>query len=172
MEILVVVDMQNDFLTGTLGSNDTEKVIPNVVNAIENFKGEIFFTKDTHTDSYLDTQEGKHLPVKHCLENSWGWQICDKINKYTKGRTIVNKQTFGSVELAKKLYQINIKDKIESITFIGVCTDVCVIANAMLAKTFMPEVKIIVDSTCCAGVSKKTHEAALIAMQSCQIEVV
>lgn len=172
MKILVVVDMQNDFLTGALGSKDTEKTIPNIINAIKIFKGEVLFTRDTHSDDYLDTQEGKQLPVKHCIRNTWGWQICAGVDEYTNGRIIVDKPTFGSIELAKKLVGINSKEKIDSITFVGVCTDICVIANAMLAKTFMPEVKIIVDSSCCAGVSKKTHEAALIAMQSCQIDII
>lgn len=172
MEILVVVDMQNDFLTGVLGSKDNKKIIPNVLNVLKTFKGKVFFTRDTHTDDYLDTQEGKRLPVKHCIKNTWGWQICDELNEYTKGEIIVNKPTFGSIELAKKLVEISSNEKLESITFIGVCTDICVISNAMLAKTFMPEVKIIVDSSCCAGVSKKAHDAALTAMQACQIDII
>jgi nicotinamidase-related amidase len=171
MKILVVVDMQNDFLTGTLGSEDTKEIIPNVIKSIENFNGKIFFTRDTHFEDYLNTQEGEKLPVKHCLKNTWGWEICEELKKYTNEEHIVDKPTFGSVVLAEKLVEINDKEKIDSVTFVGVCTDICVIANAMLVKSFLPEVKVIVDSSSCAGVSKKTHEAALTAMQSCQIEI-
>ena len=169
-KVLVVVDMQNDFLSGALGSRDAEKIIPNVKRLIKDFKGEVIFTRDTHGEDYLSTREGRYLPVAHCIRGSQGWQITDELE--TLGRRIFDKSTFGSVHLAKYLAEINERAGLESVTLVGVCTDICVISNAMLIKAYLPEVDVIVDASCCAGVSRESHENALSAMRACQIEVV
>ena len=169
--ILVVVDMQNDFIDGSLGTKEAQKIVPKVEEKIKKFSGEVIFTKDTHEKNYLETQEGKNLPVEHCIRETNGWQICPQLLPYCKEEPI-NKPTFGSKELGELLYQKNAKEKIETITFIGLCTDICVISNAMLVKAYLPEVKLVVDASCCAGVTKESHERALQAMKSCQINII
>lgn len=171
-KVLVVVDMQKDFVDGVLGTEEAVKILDNVVEKITAFDGEVVFTRDTHDDNYMNTQEGKYLPVPHCKKGSSGWQLQESVAavKPEKAR-IFDKNTFGSVELARYLKQMNEKEGIERVTFIGVCTDICVISNAMLAKAYMPEVEIAVDSQCCAGVTPKSHNNALEAMKMCQIIV-
>jgi len=171
MKYLVVVDMQNDFIDGALGTAEAVEIVPNVEKKISGFDGCVIYTRDTHQENYLDTQEGKNLPVKHCIEGTEGWQISSKL-PVAGDAYIIDKVTFGSDELGKYLKEQNEKEAIESITFIGLCTDICVISNAMLVKAFLPEVKLIVDSACCAGVSVATHNNALEAMKICQIEVI
>ncbi len=163
MKYLIVVDMQNDFITGALGSKLAEAIVPNVVEKVKNFNGKIIFTRDTHFADYMSTQEGKNLPVEHCIKDTDGWQICDELKPYVN--EVVDKVTFGSVELPKLITDA---DEIE---LCGLCTDICVISNAMILKATFPEVKISVDSNCCAGVSVESHEIALNAMKSVQIEV-
>ena len=170
MKVLVVVDMQNDFIDGALGTAEAVQIVPNVKKKIEEFDGEVFFTKDTHQESYMDTQEGNKLPVIHCVEGTNGWEISDKLKDLVKNEPI-NKPTFGSKDLAEMLVKLNGKEKIESIELVGLCTDICVISNAMVIKAFLPEVPIIVDSSCCAGVTVESHLRALDAMRVCQIEV-
>ena len=173
--ILVVIDMQNDFVDGALGTKEAEEITENVVKRVGKAKeiGEkLIFTRDTHKEDYLSTQEGKNLPIVHCVKDTKGWEIIDSLKKYTDGRLIIDKPTFGSDELAAILKEENGRNEIEKITLIGLCTDICVISNALLIKTFLPEVKIVVDSACCAGVSPETHDNALNAMKVCQIEVV
>lgn len=167
---LIVVDMQNDFIDGALGSKESVKIVSTIENKIKSFDGEVVFTRDTHFDNYMDTNEGKNLPVPHCIKGSFGWQICDTLQKYANGM-IFDKPTFGSVELAKWLYQMNSEEKIESVTLVGLCTDICVISNAMLIKAYLPEILITVDSSCCAGVTVESHNNALSAMKMCQINV-
>lgn len=170
-DILIVVDMQNDFIDGALGTKEAVAIVPNVKKKIEEFEGRVIFTRDTHFDNYLETQEGKNLPVKHCIKDTEGWQIRGELDALRKTEAI-DKVTFGSSELGPKLVNLNNEEKIDSITVIGLCTDICVISNVMIAKAFLPEVPIIVDANCCAGVSVETHENALKAMEVCQIKVV
>ncbi len=169
-KILVVVDMQNDFIDGSLGTKEAVEIVPSVKEKIENFDGRVIFTRDTHFDNYLETQEGTLLPVKHCIKDTDGWRIRSELDTLRKTEA-VDKPTFGSVVLVKKLVEENEKEPIESVTLIGLCTDICVISNALLIKAFLPEVPIIVDAKCCAGVTPDSHKNALNAMKTCQIKV-
>lgn len=162
--------MQNDFIDGSLGTKEAVEIVPSVKEKIENFDGKVIFTRDTHFDNYLETQEGTLLPVKHCIKDTNGWQIRPELNALRK-TDAVDKPTFGSVMLGKKLVEENEKEPIESITLIGLCTDICVISNALLIKAFLPEVPIIVDAKCCAGVTPDSHKNALNAMKACQIKI-
>lgn len=169
--ILIVVDMQNDFIDGALGTAEAEAIVPKVAEKIRNFSGRVIFTRDTHEENYMNTQEGKNLPVPHCIRGTEGWQISSKLTEFCKDEPI-NKETFGSVELGSVLKEAHQENPIQTITFIGLCTDICVISNAMLVKAFLPEVKLIVDASCCAGVTPESHKNALEAMKMCQIEIV
>ena len=166
--ILVVVDMQNDFIDGALGTKEAKMIVDNVESKIKGFDGEIIFTRDTHYDNYMDTQEGSNLPVPHCIKGTKGWEIHHKLEALrTDDMKVFDKETFASVELGEYL-----KDKdIENITLIGLCTDICVISNALLIKGFLPEVKINVDEKCCSGVSVESHKNAIEAMKMCQINI-
>ena len=168
MKYLIVVDMQNDFITGILGSAHAAAIVPNVVEKIKHFDGQTIFTRDTHGADYMDTQEGMKLPVKHCIKDTDGWQICDELAPYTQ--LVIDKVTFGSVELPQimKLFD----EPIEEIELCGLCTDICVISNAMILKAAFPEAKITVDASCCAGVTMESHNTALNAMKAVQIEVI
>ena len=170
-DILVVVDMQNDFIDGVLGTKEAVAIVPKVEERIRNFKGTVLFTRDTHESWYLDIQEGKKLPVPHCIRNTEGWQIRNELDSLRKTEPI-DKETFGSTDLAAELVAMNIDDEIGSITFVGLCTDICVISNALLVKAALPEVPIILDAACCAGVTPESHETALKAMKACQIDIV
>lgn len=169
-KVLVVVDMQNDFISGSLGTKEAEGIVPLAAEKIKNFKGKVFYTRDTHEANYMETEEGKNLPVPHCINGTYGWQLNSKIESLLSVKPI-DKPTFGSVELAKKLETLDKEEGIESITLIGLCTDICVLSNAILLKAFLPETKIIVDAACCAGVTPKSHETALLAMAMCQIKI-
>ena len=173
-KVLIVIDMQNDFVYGPLGTPEAQAIVPNVMNKIAEYKRSglpIFYTRDTHYDDYLDTQEGKKLPVPHCIRDTEGWQIRRELDDLRKTEPI-DKETFGSTDLAADLVAMNIDDEIGSITFVGLCTDICVISNALLAKAALPEVPITVDASCCAGVTPESHENALKAMEMCQIDIV
>ena len=170
-DILVVVDMQNDFIDGALGTKEAVAIVPNVLKKIQSFDGTLIFTQDTHFENYLDTQEGKNLPVKHCIKDSEGWQIRSELIP-DREYYCLEKPTFGSEELGNLLVQLNEEEEISTITFVGLCTDICVISNVMLTKAFLPEVPLIVDASCCAGVSVETHLNALNAMKVCQIKVI
>lgn len=168
-KLLIVVDMQNDFINGALGTKEAMEILPKVIDKIKNYKGEIIFTRDTHGKEYLKTQEGKNLPVEHCIEGTYGWQLQEEIQRLAekKESRIINKPSFGSLELPNI-----IKDfKVSNIEIVGLCTDICVISNAMILKAAMPEVNISVDSSCCAGVTPESHDNALRAMKMCQIEI-
>ena len=168
MKYLVVVDMQNDFIDGALGSAEAVKIVPYVKTLIENFDGEVLFTRDTHYDNYMETQEGENLPVPHCIYNTEGWQIHPELEALRKNEAI-NKITFGSKELADVLKD---KTNIESITFVGLCTDICVISNVMITKAFYPEIPLIVDAKGCAGVTPDSHKTALNAMKAIQVKII
>ena len=170
-DILIVVDMQNDFIDGALGTKEAVAIVPNAREKIQQFNGTVLFTRDTHGPNYLQTQEGRNLPVEHCIKGTEGWQICLELDALRKTEPI-DKVTFGSAELGFKLAEMNAEEPIGSITLIGLCTDICVIANAMIVKAFLPEVPVRVDASCCAGVTPESHENALAAMKCCQIEII
>ena len=170
-DVLIVVDMQNDFIDGALGTDQAVAIVPKVAKKIASFDGTVIFTRDTHLENYPDTQEGRILPVPHCIRGSEGWQIRKELEEL-RTTEAVDKPSFGSVELAEKLRKMDGEEKISSVTLVGLCTDICVISNAMIIKAFLPEVPIIVDASCCAGVSPASHETALDAMAACQITIV
>ena len=169
-QILIVVDMQNDFIDGALGTKEAAAIVPKVEDKIRNFDGEVLFTRDTHETWYLETQEGKNLPVPHCIRGTEGWQIRKELDALRKTDPI-DKETFGSTDLAADLLALHEDEEIGSITLVGLCTDICVISNALLLKATLPEVPIYVDAACCAGVTPESHENALKAMEACQIKV-
>lgn len=167
-KLLVVVDMQNDFVDGALGTKEAQAIVPAVAEKIAAASKEgttIVFTRDTHGDNYLHTKEGQQLPVLHCISGSGGWQIIPELAPYVADNKIFDKPTFGSLELMHYAQA----EGFDTIELIGLCTDICVISNAMLLKAALPEASIMVDSSCCAGVTPKSHEGALAAMQMCQI---
>ena len=170
MEILIVVDMQNDFIDGALGTEEAKNIVLNVIEKIKGFQGKVFFTKDTHEETYLSTLEGKNLPVKHCILGTFGWEFPEEIACLVKEEPI-HKPTFGSKDLMEQLKKADQEEPIERIVLVGLCTDICVISNAMLCKAFFPEVPILVDASCCAGVTPESHKRALEAMKVCQIEI-
>ena len=171
-KILVVIDMQNDFIDGALGTKEACAIVENVKNKISSYpKTDVYATRDTHEKNYLQTQEGKFLPVEHCIRKSSGWNLQKEIENLLENSCIVDKPTFGSIRLAEILSQENEKENL-AIEIVGLCTDICVVSNALILKAFMPEVPITVDSACCAGVTVEKHEAALETMRSCQINVV
>ena len=159
MKILVVVDMQNDFIDGALGTEEAGTIVPGVVEKIKSFDGKVFYTRDTHDAGYLDTQEGKKLPVVHCVRGTEGWELHPEIAGLAEDNDIIDKPGFGSLELGHKIREYMMTEAVceqeilESITLVGLCTDICVISNAMILKAFFPEVPVIVDAGCCAGVS-------------------
>lgn len=168
-DYLIVVDMQKDFVDGALGTKEAVAIVPDVVKrvkkAVEDGE-EVIFTRDTHEEDYLSTQEGRNLPVRHCIRGSEGWEIIPELRPYAK--RIFDKPTFGSRDLGRYLREH--KD-IRKITVIGLCTDICVISNALLIKAFLPETPIVVEENCCAGVTPQSHKTALAAMTSCQIRI-
>ena len=168
MKILAVVDMQKDFVDSALGSAEAVAIVLAVKELIEGFDGEVYFTRDTHFENYMSTEEGKHLPVPHCIKDTEGWQIVPELDALRKTEAI-DKLTFGSRDLVDVLSR---EGEIESITFVGLCTDICVISNAMVVKAFYPEIPLIVDAKGCAGVTPESHARALEAMKMCQINVI
>ena len=170
-QILITVDMQNDFIDGALGSREAVAIVPAVKERLKTFDGDVYFTRDTHGKDYLQTQEGKKLPIPHCIEGTHGWQITDALLPYVQNATVIDKPTFGSVALAQHLKAVHEKEPIASVTLVGLCTDSCVISNAMLIKATLPEVTVRVDAACCAGVTPHSHQTALDAMRACQIEI-
>lgn len=171
MNVLVVVDMQNDFIDGALGTKEATMIVDNVASKIKNFDDFVIYTRDTHQNDYLERQEGKNLPVKHCILGSYGWQIADKL-PVADDAQIFDKVTFGSKDLGQFLRDLNEEEPIDEIELIGLCTDICVISNALLIKAFLPEVQITVDASCCAGVTPESHKNALEAMKMCQIKII
>ena len=170
MKILIVVDMQNDFIDGSLGSEEAIAIVPNVKRKIEAYRKlgfPVIFTKDTHNENYLDTQEGKNLPVPHCIYNTNGWGITQQLD--VQDSKVMNKPTFGSMELAQYIEAQYPEAEIE---LVGLCTDICVISNALILKASFPETKITVDASCCAGVTSVSHKNSLEAMKMCQINII
>ena len=169
---LVVVDMQNDFIDGALGSAEAAGIVEAAARRIRSFDGEIFATLDTHFENYMDTAEGKKLPVPHCVKGKPGWLLNPAIAAALeeKGCTKVEKRTFGSVDLPQYLRRAAAGEAF-SVELIGLCTDICVVSNALLLKACFPEADITVDAACCAGVTPEKHAAALETMRSCQIDV-
>lgn len=179
MDVLIVVDMQNDFVSGALGTAEAGPIVPEVVRRVADAVDRqemIFFTRDTHGPDYLQTQEGRRLPVPHCIRGTQGWELISQLSAYAAGRPLVDKPTFGSADLARMLRAQDqslraLGGRVEKITLIGLCTDICVISNALLLKAFLPEAEITVDAACCAGVTPESHQTALAAMETCQITV-
>ena len=170
-EILVVVDMQNDFVTGPLGTPEARTILPKVAEKVKNFPGRVLFTRDTHEENYLESREGKALPVPHCIRGTRGWELCPELETLRKEEP-VDKCTFGSTGLGEVLRAADqYGEKIGKITLVGVCTDICVISNALLLRAFLPEAEIAVDAACCAGVTPESHQTALRAMKACQITI-
>lgn len=176
-KVLVVVDMQNDFINMSLGSPEAQAIVPKVADLIENWneEDEIVLTADTHAEDYLDTPEGLKLPVEHCIENSKGWQIHDDILNCNVNRevTFIRKPTFGSIELMTFLEEEYDKNPLDfEVHFCGLCTDICVVSNVLMTKAFFPNIKIVLHADCCAGVAPEKHQAAIETMKSCQIDVI
>ncbi len=165
MKTLIVIDMQNDFISEALGTKEAVAIVENVKAKIKSYidsGNEVIYTRDTHREDYLNTPEGKKLPVKHCIKNTHGWEIADGI--YVDGCEIIDKETFGYIDWGKKSF--------EEIEIVGLCTDICVVSNALILKAAFPDVNITVDKSCCAGVTPESHNAALTTMQMCQIDVI
>lgn len=170
-KLLIVVDIQNDFVDGALGTSEAVAIIPNVVQKINNWDGDIICTKDTHYNDYLETNEGRHLPVSHCIVGTNGHEINDDVLSALaniENYTIINKYTFGSTELPIRILNAGY----DYIELVGLCTDICVISNALLLKAHYPEIDIAVDASCCAGVTPESHEAAITTMKMCQIDMI
>lgn len=175
-KILVVVDMQNDFVTGSLRNEEAIKIVPNIVSkvheALESGNTPIIFTKDTHDVEYEGSEEGKNLPVVHCVKGTHGWYIVPELENYATVSQIIEKNSFGSINLINRLSALlSANSDVEYIEFVGVCTDICVISNALLVKSYFPNIHLVCDSSCCAGVTPEKHEAALEVMRSCHVEV-
>ena len=172
-KILIVVDMQKDFVDGALGSAEAVAIVDNVVRKIESFDGDVIVTYDTHEENYMGTQEGKNLPVPHCIKGSDGWQLDHKVQSALDKRTyaVIEKPTFGSTALPEYI-KANYDPAEISIELIGLCTDICVVSNALLLKANFLETPISVDASCCAGVTPDTHNAALTTMKMCQVKVI
>lgn len=171
-KILIVVDMQKDFVDGSLGTKEAVAIVDNVVEKIKAFDGEIFATYDTHEENYMETSEGKHLPVPHCIKGTDGWELNEKVQEALeeKGFTPIEKITFGSLDLPMILEEY-FKPEECYVELVGLCTDICVVSNALILKANYPEMSIAVDASCCAGVTPEKHEAALEVMRSCQITI-
>lgn len=170
-KVLVVVDMQNDFIDGSLGTQEAQEIVSTVENKLKKEKENgtiIFATQDTHYDNYLNTLEGNKLPVLHCIKDTKGWEINKFLTPYIEKENIIEKNTFGSDRLVEKLKEIN-PDEIE---LLGLCTDICVISNALLLRAAFPNTPIIVEENCCAGVTPEKHDAAIETMRSCQIDII
>lgn len=168
-KLIVVVDMQNDFIDGALGTQEAQQMLPKLVKKLEQEKeAELIFTLDTHNQYYMDTQEGKNLPVPHCIKPEHGWKIADDLQKFVdEAAAVIEKPSFGSLALPQAVSKI----EVDEIELVGLCTDICVISNAMILKAAFPEVILAVDASCCAGVTPESHATALAAMKMCQIEI-
>lgn len=171
-QLLIVVDMQKDFVDGALGSGEAVAIVDNVVRKIENFPGDILVTYDTHPEEYLQTQEGKHLPVPHCIRNTDGWQLDSKVRAALADRAYhaIEKPTFGATALPEYIAEHYDPSELE-ICLVGLCTDICVVSNALLLKANFPETPVSVDASCCAGVTVESHKAALLTMKMCQVQI-
>lgn len=171
-KLLVVVDMQNDFIDGTLGTPEAQLIVKNVAEKIKNWDGDIISTQDTHNENYLETREGRRLPVRHCICGTNGHKIAPEteaaLKEHKHHLMTLRKYTFGSTALPEIIRPYNY----DYIELVGLCTDICVVSNAMILKASFPETDIAVDASCCAGVTPTTHRAALETMKMCQIEII
>lgn len=174
-KILIVVDMQNDFITGSLGTKEAEAIVEKVVKKIEVYRKQghqVLYTRDTHSETYLTTSEGRKLPVIHCVKGTPGWNLAPEVEKtVVSAEQIYEKETFGAIKLGEKIKHLSEQEADLEIELVGLCTDICVISNALLIKAYVPEVTISVDAACCAGVTPESHTNALNAMKMCQIEI-
>lgn len=174
-KILIVVDMQNDFIDfekGALGSIPAQNIVPAVVEKVKNFDGRVYFTRDTHYENYSQTLEGEKLPIPHCIKGTWGWEICDELKPYAD--KIINKDTFGFTDW-EYLLRVNLDKKNyapDEIEICGLCTDICVISNALILRATYPNTKIVINEALCAGSDVVGHVAALKTMERCQIDVI
>lgn len=173
MQALIVIDVQNDFIDGALGTREAQQMLPRLIEKAERFEGALLLTQDTHGADYLATQEGKYLPVPHCIEDSEGWRFPAPLEalRQARGAAVFRKGAFGSPALAEALRAQYEAGTLEAVELVGLCTDICVVSNALLIKAAMPELPVYVDAACCAGVTPEKHQAALDVMESCQIIV-
>ena len=173
-KVLVVVDMQNDFIDGSLGTVQAQGIVSKVISKIKSYPADcIYATRDTHGEDYMETQEGKYLPVAHCIRGTDGWELIPELEELKDSRKVqcFDKPAFGSVALAEALRAMYQAGELEAVELVGLCTDICVVSNALLIKAFMPELPVSVDASCCAGVTPEKHAAALETMRSCQIQI-
>lgn len=168
MKVLIVVDLQNDFIDGALGNAGNDAIVDPIDKLVENFDGEVIFTRDTHDEDYLESLEGKHLPVTHCIKGSDGWQV--RID--TRGKKIIDKPSFGSYELVEYLKDLNKKEKIDQIYMVGICTDICVISNALMIKNALLDTEVTVIEDLCKATSEAAHQTSLESMKSCQVNII
>lgn len=170
---LIVIDMQHDFVSGALGTPEAQAIVADAAAYARDFEGTVVFTKDTHEEGYLETQEGRNLPVVHCVRDTPGWELVPELEEVRaeRGALVFEKPTFGSVQLVWWLAEENDAEPIDSIELIGLCTDICVVSNALLIKAHFPEIPVRVNSALCSGVTPASHDAALTTMKSCQVEV-
>lgn len=168
MKVLIVVDLQNDFIDGALGNAGNDEIVAPIDKLVENFDGEVIFTRDTHDEDYLSSLEGKHLPVTHCIKGSNGWEV--RID--TRGKKIIDKPSFGSYELVEYLEDLNKKEKIDQIFMVGICTDICVISNALMIKNALLDTEVTVIEDLCKATSEANHKTALDAMKTCQVNII
>lgn len=170
-KVLLVIDMQNDFINGALGTREAEAIVDRVAELMERYPAEdVIATRDTHGEDYLETQEGRALPVPHCVKGTLGWELHPKIAAALRDAVVVDKPSFGSRELAERLLQMAEGEELD-ITLVGLCTDICVVSNALLVKAFLPETPVHVIASCCSGVTPESHQAALDTMRMCQIHI-
>lgn len=165
MKVTIVVDVQIDFVDGALGSTQAQAMIPQLVDKLKNIQNDLIFTQDTHKANYLETAEGRFLPITHCIKNTPGWYLVPEIEPFAKKGQVIEKASFGSTRLPSML------KKYDDVELCGLCTDICVISNALLIKAFYPEKNIIIDSSCCAGSSQEAHDAALLVMKKCGCQI-
>lgn len=169
-KVLLVIDMQNDFVIGSLGTKEAQDIVPNVVAKLKEAKengDKILFTKDTHYENYMDTLEGERLPIPHCIRYSDGWELIPQLQPYTENTSTIDKSTFGYLTWLSWIPQ-----ETKEIELVGVCTDICIISNALILRAVFPNKKITVNSSCCAGVTPESHTNALNAMKMCQIDII
>lgn len=168
MNVLLVIDLQNDFIDGSLGNKGNDEIVRPIEKLVEEFEGEVIFTRDSHDENYMQSLEGVHLPVKHCIKNTKGWQI--RID--TKDKKIIDKPSFGSYELVEYLKKLNEKEKIENVYMVGICTDICVLSNAIMIKNALLDTEVTVIEDLCKATSKENHKIAIDAMKSCQVNII
>jgi len=170
-KLLLVIDMQNDFIDGALGTPEAASIVDRVVEEIGKYPpANIIATRDTHTESYLETLEGRNLPVAHCVKGTPGWELNARVAAALRGAAVIDKPTFGSRELAERVAALARQDELD-VTLVGLCTDICVVSNALLLKAFLPETPVRVIAGCCAGVTPESHQAALMTMRMCQVDI-